>query len=128
MATDDGAQTRRRQAQEGSVEGVDLQHRGERISDPPVDEEVDGDRRVVAGDRRLGRDFHDGGAQVDLERSIDERDDKGEPRAFDQGVVRPTETEDDEPLILGNDLDGQNEQDGNDNEQRQGEFDHGDPR
>ena len=59
----------------------------QRVDDPPVDQEVDVDRRVVLGDRGLAGDLDELLAQVDPHRPVDDRDQEHEARALDQ--VRP---------------------------------------
>ena len=104
---DDGAQRRRRDALEGAGEVRDVDDALERIADPPVDQEVDVDRGVVLGDRRLARDLDELLADVDLDRPVDDRDEEPEARVADHRLVRLAEPEHDHLLVLLDDPDRQ---------------------
>ena len=60
----------------------------ERVDDAPVDQEVDVDRRVVLGDRRLAGDLDELLAHVDLHRPVDDRDQEPQARPADEALVR----------------------------------------
>ena len=77
----------------------------ERVDDPPVDQEVDVDRGVVLGDRRLARDLDELLADVDLDRPIDDRDEEPQARVADHRLVRLAQPEDDHLLVLLDDPD-----------------------
>ena len=80
---DDGAERRRRDALQRAREVGDVDDALERVGDPPVDQEVDVDRGVVLRDRRLARDLDELLADVDLDRSVDDRDEEPKTRLAD---------------------------------------------
>src|ERR1019366_2114283 len=89
----------------------------ERVTDPPVDEEVDVDRGVVLGNRGLAGDLDELLADVDLHRSVDDRDEEPEPGIPDHLLVRLAEPEDDHLLVLLNDPDREVDRDQHDDEE-----------
>ncbi len=97
---DDGPERRRRNALEGAREVRDVDGGLEGIVDPPIDEEVDADRGVVPGDGGLAGDLDELLGDVDLDRSVDDRDEEPQARLADQAVVGLAESEDDHPLVL----------------------------
>ena len=98
-----------------------LTHALERVDDPPVDEEVDVDRGVVLGDRRLARDLDELLAHVDLDRPVDERDQEPEARLADHRLVGLAQPEHDHPLVLLHDPDRQvQDHEHDDGDERQG--------
>ena len=110
---------------EGAREVLDVHDALERLDDPPVDQEVDGDRRVVLGDRRLAGHLDELLAQVDLARPVDERDEEHEARALDQRFVGVAQPVDDQLLAAVHDpdrepQDRQQDQDDRDDESRAG--------
>ena len=107
---DHRAEGRRRDVLEGAFEVLDLDHAPVGVDDPPVDQEVDADRRVVLGDARLARDLDELLAQVDPDAALGDRHDEHPARAFDLVRTGPAEGEDEEPLVLVDDLDRREEQ------------------
>lgn len=73
------------------------------VDDAGIDDGVDIDGDVVAGDDFLLGDVHWGGADVDLEHFIDVRDDNAKARVQGAGIA--TETEDDAAFVLVDDAD-----------------------
>jgi hypothetical protein len=96
---------------EGAREVRDLHHAAEGVDDPPVDQEVDVDRRVVAGDRRLRRHLDELLAQVDRDGSVDDRIEEHQARALDEMGPGAPEPEDNEPRVFVDDTDREVDED-----------------
>ncbi len=122
---DDGAQRGRGHTLQGTGEVGDVHDALERVDDPPVDEEVDVDRGVVAGDRRLAGDLDELLPHVHLHRPVDDRDEKAQPRVAHEALVRPPQPEDDHLLVLLDhpDREVQEEQDEKDDRHHPGDRD-----
>ena len=101
----------RRDALEGAGEVLDVNDRAQRVDDVPVDQEVDVDRRVVLGDRRLAGDLDELLADVDLLRLVDDRNQEAQAWTADELWSGVAEAEDDHPLVLLDDADRQIERD-----------------
>ena len=76
----------------------DLDHRLGRIDDAEVDDRVDLDRHVVAGDHILRRHVHHDRAQVDAHPLLDPWNDEDQAGAFH--LPEPAEHEHDAALVL----------------------------
>jgi hypothetical protein len=100
IAAYDGAEGGGRDALEGAREVDDVDDTLERVADPPVDQEVDVDRCVVARDRGLAGDLDELLTNVDLDRPVDDRDEEPETRIADHRFVGAAEPEDDHLLVV----------------------------
>ena len=122
---DDRAQRGGGDALQRAREVGDVDDALERIGDPPVDQEVDVDRGVVLGDRRLARDLDELLAHVHLHRPVHDGDEEPEARVADHRLVRLAQAEDDHPLVLLHDphrqVQDDEHHDGDEREGREGD-------
>src|SRR5699024_6422969 len=96
---------------------LDLDDRLARIDDLELDDRIDADGDVVAGDALLSRHRHGHDPAVDLLVSVDEENDRLPPRLLGIGM-HPAEAEDHSPLVLFDDPQAVSQRDGSENDKR----------
>ena len=108
---DDRPQRGLRDLPDGELIVLDIDDGLARIDDLEVDDGVDADGDVVAGDALLSGNRHRDDLEIDLLQIVDERDDRRQPGRFGLGI-HSAEAEDHPALILSDDLQAVSQRDG----------------